>query len=115
MFNTTNKHTEVKTMGNKEFSRYEHKDTITSSDTKVSNTFLEDMKAYIAQYNNEEELKKESAIDFAKWLAKEWMSMWVEDRWLWENVSLDTNDQTKWKGYYTEEQLYELYLKENNE
>lgn len=34
-------------MSNKEFSRYEHKDTITSSDTKVSNTFLEDMKAYI--------------------------------------------------------------------
>jgi GH35 family endo-1,4-beta-xylanase len=38
---------EDKTMSNKEFSLYEHKDTITSSDTIVSNTFLEDMKAYI--------------------------------------------------------------------
>ena len=70
--------------------------------------------AYLAQYNNEEELRKEGAIDFAKWLAKEWMSMWVVDKWLWENVSVDTNDQTKWKGYYTEEQLYELYLKEQH-
>ena len=76
--------------------------------------YSDDMRAYIHQYNNEEELRKEGAIDFAKWLAKEWMSMWVVDRWLWENVSVDTNDQTKWKGYYTEEQLYELYLKEQH-
>lgn len=103
---------EDKTMSNKEFSLYEHKDTITSSDTIVSNTFREAADAYVAQYRTEEELRKEGAIDFAKWLAKEWMSMWVVDKWLWENVSVDTNDQTKWKGYFTEEQLYELYLEE---
>lgn len=71
----------------------------------------DDMRAYVKQYENEEELRKEGAIDFAKWLAKEWMSMWVEDRWLWENVSVDTNDQSMWKGYYTEEELYEIYSK----
>lgn len=71
----------------------------------------DDMRAYVKQYENEEELRKEGAIDFAKWLAKEWMSMWVEDKWLWENVSVDTNDQSLWKGYYTEEELYEIYLK----
>ena len=71
----------------------------------------QDAAAYVEQYNHEEEIMRERAIDFAKWLAKEWISMWVEDRWLWENVSVDDNEQSLWKGYYTEEQLYELYLK----
>lgn len=30
-------------MGNREFSRYEHKETITSSDTKVSTSFLDNV------------------------------------------------------------------------
>jgi len=93
-------------MGNREFSRYEHKDTITSSDTKVSNTFLEDMKAYIAQYNNEEELKKEGAIDFAKWIGGSYSFGNIAGKW----YSHENTDKE-----YTEEQLYELYLKEINE
>ena len=74
-----------------------------------------DFKAYVAQHRNEEELRREGAIDFAKWLAlNDWMSIWVVDKWMWENVNiLPTNDESIWKGYYTEEQLYELYLKEN--
>ena len=70
------------------------------------------MDAYRRQYENEEQIRKEGCIDFAKWLAKEWMSMWVEDRWLWENVSVDTDDKSLWKGYYTEEQLYDIYTKQ---
>lgn len=57
--------------------------------------------------------RKSHAIDFAKWLAKEWMSMWVVDRWLWEYQLTMTEAQSKdYLGYKTEEQLYELYLKE---
>jgi hypothetical protein len=68
--------------------------------------------AYEEQQMYEENLEKEAAVDFAKWLAKDWMSIWVVDKWMWENVTiLPTNDESEWKGYYTEEQLYELYLK----
>lgn len=75
--------------------------------------YSDDMRTYMAQHRYEEELRKEGAIDFAKWLSKEWMSIWVVDKWMWENVNiLPTNDESIWKGYYTEEQLYELYLKE---
>ena len=104
---------EDKTMSNKEFSLYEHKDTITSSDTIVSNTFREAADAYLAQYRNEEELRKEGAIDFAKWLAPDWMSIWVVDKWMWEWQHERTrNNFNKYKEYYTEEELYELYLEE---
>lgn len=52
------------------------------------------------------EAERSRAIDFAKWLAQDWMSIWVGDKWMWEcqtdNVHL---------GYKTEEELYELYLK----
>ena len=72
--------------------------------------------AYLAQYRNEEELRKEGAIDFAKWLAKEWMSIWVVDRWLWEWQPERTPETIHMHlQYYTEEELYELYLKECNE
>lgn len=53
--------------------------------------------------------KKEAAIDFAKWIAKEWMSMWVVDKWLWECQIISDNKELI--GYKTEEELYELYLK----
>lgn len=65
--------------------------------------------AYEEQQIYEEELEREAAIDFAKWLAQSWMSMWVKDRWLWENV--EEEKPQEYMGYKTEEELYELYLK----
>lgn len=75
-----------------------------------------DAVAYRKQWENEEELRKEGAIDFAKWLASDWMSIWVVDKWMWEWQHERTRETfNKYKEYYTEEELYELYLKENNE
>ena len=75
--------------------------------------YSDDMRAYVHQYNNEEELRKEGAIDFAKWLAKDWMSIWVVDKWMWEWQNERTSETfKKYKEYYTEEELYELYLEE---
>ena len=65
--------------------------------------------AYEHQQLYEEELEKEAAIDFAKWLAQSWMAIWVVDKWLWENVEEDKPKE--YNGYKTEEELYELYLK----
>lgn len=67
--------------------------------------------AYERQQDYEAELEKEAAIDFAKWLAQSWMSIWVEDKWLWENVEEDMPQE--YIGYKTEEELYTLYLKAN--
>ena len=75
--------------------------------------YSDDMRAYVHQYNNEEELRKEGAIDFAKWLASDWMSIWVVDKWMWEWQHERTRETfNKYKEYYTEEELYELYLEE---
>lgn len=75
--------------------------------------YSDDMKAYVHQYNNEEELRREGAIDFAKWLASDWMSIWVVDKWMWEWQHERTRETfNKYKEYYTEEELYELYLEE---
>ena len=70
--------------------------------------------AYLAQYRNEEELIRGGAIDFAKWLAQDWMSIWVVDKWMWEWQHERTRETfNKYKEYYTEEELYELFLKES--
>ena len=70
--------------------------------------------AYERQEAWEAELEKEACIDFAKWLAKEWMSIWVVDKWLWEWQPERTPETIHMHlKYYTEEELYELYLKEN--
>lgn len=62
--------------------------------------------AYERQQEYEAELEKEACIDFAKWLAQDWMSIWVGDKWMWECQTDGIH-----LGYKTEEELYELYLK----
>lgn len=58
----------------------------------------------------EDAFEKEAAINFAKWIAKDFMSIWVEDKWMWECINEQSELYTKY-AYLTEEQLYELYLK----
>lgn len=66
-----------------------------------------DMEAYEQQYEYESELEREACIDFAKWLAQDWMSIWVGDKWMWECQTDGVH-----LGYKTEEELYELYIKQ---
>ena len=67
--------------------------------------------AYEAQEMWEDKLERDAAIDFAKWIAQDgWMSIWVEDKWMWECTNEQNELYAKY-GYLTEEQLYELYLK----
>ena len=56
---------------------------------------------------SDDELEKEACIDFAKWLAQDWMSIWCLDKWMWECQT----DGVHLGPYKTEEELYELYLK----
>lgn len=56
----------------------------------------------------EAELEKDACIEFAKWLAQDWMSIWVKDKWMWEYQLEGSNTE-----YITEEQLYQIYLNEN--
>lgn len=49
---------------------------------------------------------EDKCVEFAKWMAKsEWMSIWVEDKWMWE-CQLE-NSKTSYK---TEVELYKIYL-----
>ena len=66
--------------------------------------------AYERQEAYEAELERDAAIDFAKWIAQDWMSIWVEDKWMWE-CQTEQSPYSETYGYLTEEQLYELYLK----
>lgn len=67
--------------------------------------------AYERQQEYEAELEKEAAIDFAKWLAQDWMAVWVVDKWMWESVDGISPKNYKHNGmYYTEEELYKIYL-----
>ena len=68
--------------------------------------------AYERQQEYEADLEKEAAIDFAKWLSQDWMSTWVGDKWMWQNTNDLLPQNHKHHGvYYTEEELYVLYLK----
>ena len=64
----------------------------------------EDAKAYIAQYNNEEELRKEGAVEFAKWLLEQEIS--YVDNTVYGDVY-------KYKGVIVGiPELYEIYKQE---
>lgn len=62
--------------------------------------------AYELQQEYEADLEKDACIEFAKWLAQDWMSIWVTDKWMWECQLEGVHS-----GYKTEEELYNLYLK----
>ena len=50
-----------------------------------------------------------TTIDFAEWISEgDWMSIWVEDKWMWEHQQ-ELPSSHKWFGYKTNEQLFELY------
>lgn len=66
--------------------------------------------AYETQEMWEDKLERDAAIDFAKWIAQDWMSIWVDGKWMWE-CQTDPSPYSEKYGYLTEEQLYEVYLK----
>lgn len=77
---------------------------------------LENIDSYKMGYNQAKStlFTKEDMIDFAEWISKnDWMSMWVEDKWMWEYQSSEYGEELpsthKWFGYKTNEQLFELY------
>lgn len=81
----------------KQFSLYEHKDTITSADT-------------IPLPQQETLYTEEQSIQFAKWLAENWFPMWVKDKFVWEHDWDNTCEEQKYQGYYNEKELFELFI-----
>jgi hypothetical protein len=55
----------------------------------------------------------EDLIGFAKWIGADWMSIWVENKMMWEYQN-EVGPPHKYLGYYTDEQLFELYLADKN-
>ncbi len=73
-------------------------------------------KGFVEGYNKAKEstCKEEQVIDFTNWLAKFWMSIWVEDRFLWEYQE-EIKSNHPYFGYKTSEQLFNLYKYRNHE
>ena len=53
---------------------------------------------------------EEQTIEFAKWLASNWFPMWVKDKFVWEHDWDKTCEEQKYKGYYNEKELFNLFL-----
>jgi hypothetical protein len=55
------------------------------------------------------EYTREDMIDFAKWIARDWMSILVENKWMWEYQN-EVGSHHEYFGYFTDEQLFKFYL-----
>ena len=54
---------------------------------------------------------EDDIIEFSKWLAAQWLPIWVKDKFLWEfDVELPLKDiPENYKGYKTEKELFEVF------
>ncbi len=52
-------------------------------------------------------------VDFANWISRDWMSIWVEDKWMWEYQN-EVGPHHPYFGYLTSEQLFKMYLVDKN-
>lgn len=81
-------------------------------DQVLSHETSEDLTIWLRNKRHQE-ITKELAVDFAKWLAIQWLPIWVEDKFMWEwDVEMPIKDIPEgYLGYKTEQELYELYKK----
>ena len=63
--------------------------------------------------NLDKEYSREDMIDFAKWIARDWMSILVENKWMWEYQN-EVGPHHEYSGYFTDEQLFKFYLVDKN-
>ena len=76
----------------------------------------EDKQVFIAGYNigynkaKETLYTEEQTIEFAKWLAANWIPLHVTKEYLWEYDELDLSKIPEhYRGYKTEEQLFDIF------
>ena len=55
----------------------------------------------------------EDMIDFADWIARDWVSVRVENKLMWE-YEKEVGPHHEYHGYFTEEQLLKFYLVDKN-
>ena len=72
----------------------------------------DDITIYAKLIDQKKEIQytKEQIMEFTRWLAKYWMSMWVTTQWLWEYQEKLIHGHP-YNGYKTEEELFDLFLK----
>jgi hypothetical protein len=63
--------------------------------------------------NLDKQYSREDMIDFAKWIARDWMSILVENKWMWEYQN-EVGSHHEYFGYFTDEQLFKFYLVDKN-
>ena len=56
---------------------------------------------------------REHILGFVNWIAKDWVSVLISGKWMWMNVdALRPNSQKHNDMYYTDEELYKIYLQD---
>ena len=70
------------------------------------------IKSFIAGWNKCKETlyTEEQVIEFVKWLASNWIPLYVNKEYLWEYDELDLSKIPQdYKGYKTEKQLFDIF------
>jgi len=80
-----------------------------SGDGRVLDEILEEAKE-MHKAEQESLYTEEQMVGFAKWLAANWFPMWVKDKFVWEHDWDKTSEEQKYKGYYNEKELFNLFL-----
>ena len=79
---------------------------------KVDREWLIDAMIDFAQQLPKQETlyTEEQTLEFAKWLASNWIPLYVEQEYLWEYDELDLSKiPENYKGYKTEKQLFDIF------
>ena len=88
----------------------------TKLDNALANETEESLTVWMSnkRRNPEAHFTVQDMIDFAKWIAKDWMSIWVEDKWMWE-YQKEVGPHHPYCGYLTDEQLFKMYMIDKTE
>ena len=80
-------------------------------DIALANETKESLSTWFSNKRNHPDAlyTREDMIDFAKWIAKDWMSIRVENKWMWEYQN-EVGPHHEYSGYFTDEQLFKMYL-----
>jgi hypothetical protein len=80
-------------------------------DTALANETKESLSTWFSNKRNHPDAlyTREDMVDFANWISRDWMSIWVEDKWMWE-YQREVGPHHPYFGYLTSEQLFKMYL-----
>jgi hypothetical protein len=80
-------------------------------DIALANETKESLSTWFSNKRNHPDAlyTREDMVDFANWISRDWMSIWVKDKWMWE-YQKEVGPYHPYFGYLMSEQLFKMYL-----